>query len=800
MVVPLTGARKALNQRRHDQKQQQHLDHHHHCHHSAASNSSNSLSPATTPTSKQEKKTTRIIVDNNNNNNNTVCGATTDKTQLRLVVSTRQDFSLPASSPSPSIPILPSIEKKTKLLRTTSSSTMATETETFVAEEEEEEESEHSYQCCDEGSNRSIDSCESSVSNESNDSRKSSDSSNSESSSTSSDSDSHESVNKRTTKKKKKKASKEKDKIMQNETKSKTVKEPYCCSTAGRCVRSCAAYGRVCPLLADAAGRTAAEHISKICEGSVLFQDCCCDVNCSGKNSTTSPSTVSKKKKKKQTKKSSSKKTLGPEEDPADTSESTGCCSASATSFCSFNNSNHSTDHDDNNNTQFSCFSNVRIIEPSEIVMGEKLGEGGFCNVHSCALKKKKKKPASSNNHATETDEEGTASNHDFNPILTDETCAVKFLRREVTAHRKTFQHGAADLVSEAFFLARLGDDNGRQHPNIVELMAVAAGNVEENIRNMATRGDGFDNDEFNDENNSSTVTPTGFFIVIERLVETLEQRIKRWQARSEADQNAHSHSLFYRMSKEYKDKQKEWLKERVFVALEIANVMAYLASRGVAFRDLKPDNVGFDRHGNLKLFDLGLCKEEKPCLSCSDNDDSNATNTTTYRMTGHTGSRRYMAPEVALDKGYNKSVDVYSFGILLWEIFSMEKPFKGYCSKKHMKCVIEGGERPKIDHHLPINLQWLLKSCWSPNPEDRPSFDTARSILSDVLDELSKTKSERSRSRSTGSHDDTPISPTTRRAPTSKPLAPVFESIKMPARQGGIRVRSLGFKRGGNS
>ena len=131
-----------------------------------------------------------------------------------------------------------------------------------------------------------------------------------------------------------------------------------------------------------------------------------------------------------------------------------------------------------------------------------------------------------------------------------------------------------------------------------------------------------------------------------------------------------------------------------------------------------------------------------------------------------------------------------------------MEKPFKGYCSKKHMKCVIEGGERPKIDHHLPINLQWLLKSCWSPNPEDRPSFDTARSILSDVLGELSKTKSERSRSRSTGSHDEatTTLSPGTKRAPTNKALPPVFESIKMPARQGGIRVRSLGFKRGGNS
>ena len=158
--------------------------------------------------------------------------------------------------------------------------------------------------------------------------------------------------------------------------------------------------------------------------------------------------------------------------------------------------------------------------------------------------------------------------------------------------------------------MARLGDDNGRQHPNIVELKAVAAGSIEENIRNMSARGDDFENLESTDEIDSSTATPTGFFIVIERLVETLEQRIKRWQARSEADQNAHSHSLFYRMSKEYKDKQKEWLKERVFVAFEIANVMAYLSSRGVAFRDLKPDNVGFDRHGNLKLFDLGECAE----------------------------------------------------------------------------------------------------------------------------------------------------------------------------------------------
>jgi serine/threonine protein kinase len=154
----------------------------------------------------------------------------------------------------------------------------------------------------------------------------------------------------------------------------------------------------------------------------------------------------------------------------------------------------------------------------------------------------------------------------------------------------------------------------------------------------------------------------------------------------------------------------------------------------------------------------------------------------------------------VALDQGYNKSVDVYSFGILLWEILSLEKPFKCYGSKKHLALVIEGGERPKIDTHLPVNLQWLMKSCWSTCPQDRPSFDAARSTLLDVLEDLSSsTTPVRTRSHSTGSHNDAGGSPM-RRPPQSdkaKTLSPVFEAIKIPAGLGGLRVRSLGLKRG---
>ena len=108
------------------------------------------------------------------------------------------------------------------------------------------------------------------------------------------------------------------------------------------------------------------------------------------------------------------------------------------------------------------------------------------------------------------------------------------------------------------------------------------------------------------------------------------------------------------------------------------------------------------------------------------------------YDMTGNTGSRRYMAPEVAKDQEYNESVDVYSFGILMWELCSAEKPFYGYGSGKHMQQVVLGGERPKMDSahtaYWPNNLQWLMKKCWSQYSCVRPDFASVKQVLKDIL------------------------------------------------------------------
>lgn len=137
---------------------------------------------------------------------------------------------------------------------------------------------------------------------------------------------------------------------------------------------------------------------------------------------------------------------------------------------------------------------------------------------------------------------------------------------------------------------------------------------------------------------------------------------------------------------------------------------------------------------GTLKLLDFGLstCVKKRKSLRES------------YEMTGNTGSLRYMAPEVALKRPYTELVDVYSFGILVWQMAKDRFPFQGLSKDEFMRHVASGGLRPKLDKSWPIGFSDLLRRCWDSDPFQRPSFATLFVQLGELLqEEISKTSKQ---------------------------------------------------------
>lgn len=190
------------------------------------------------------------------------------------------------------------------------------------------------------------------------------------------------------------------------------------------------------------------------------------------------------------------------------------------------------------------------------------------------------------------------------------------------------------------------------------------------------------------------------------------------------------SHALGVRVDKD----QKSWRRsfnylETLKLARAMAAALKYLhadwdSAITIIHRDLKPDNIGFTSDGNIKLFDFGLCSVVKKFKRSSD----------TYHMTGNTGTLRYMAPEVAVGKSYNSTVDVYSFGIIVWQILKGDVPFQGMGRKAFMERVVAGGERPRCGRSWPRPFCSLLQRCWSEDKDVRPSFEEILQELDSLI------------------------------------------------------------------
>ncbi|XP_006367164.1 serine/threonine-protein kinase STY17-like isoform X1 [Solanum tuberosum] len=154
-------------------------------------------------------------------------------------------------------------------------------------------------------------------------------------------------------------------------------------------------------------------------------------------------------------------------------------------------------------------------------------------------------------------------------------------------------------------------------------------------------------------------------------------------------------------------------------VAADVSKGMNYLHQNNIIHRDLKTANLLMDEHGAVKVGDFGVARVQAQ----------------TGVMTAETGTYRWMAPEVIEHRPYDHKADVFSFGIVLWELLSGEIPYAHLTPLQAAIGVVQQDLRPRIPEHAHPKLVELVEKCWQQDPTQRPDF----SEILDILKRLTK-------------------------------------------------------------
>lgn len=137
---------------------------------------------------------------------------------------------------------------------------------------------------------------------------------------------------------------------------------------------------------------------------------------------------------------------------------------------------------------------------------------------------------------------------------------------------------------------------------------------------------------------------------------------------------------------------------------------MQYIVSKGMVHRDLAARNILLFGSNIAKISDFGLC------CKCD--------KTFTYKATSHKKLPiRWLSIEALTDHIFSEKSDVWSFGILMYEMFTLgQVPYASLCYDEMVE-LLKSGQRLEHPQDMPEELYKMAKKCWEESAQDRPNF-----------------------------------------------------------------------------
>ena len=166
-----------------------------------------------------------------------------------------------------------------------------------------------------------------------------------------------------------------------------------------------------------------------------------------------------------------------------------------------------------------------------------------------------------------------------------------------------------------------------------------------------------------------------------------------------------------------------------VELGAEIADALDEAHSKGIVHRDLKPSNVLVDSRGHAKVLDFGLAKMTVPSAP-PDIDASTVSRTAPGLILG---TVPYMSPEQALGHAVDHRSDIFSFGALLYQMATGQRPFPGVTSTEVAEAIIHGQPKAiaQLNYEIPEELDRVIRKCMEKSPDAR--YQSAREIVVDL-------------------------------------------------------------------